>query len=63
MKRTKPKEVNCPARKGTGFQKVKTTKEARTQNLPRVLHKLFWQRAAGKARPSARMIWIGNQTV
>ncbi len=30
----------------------------------RALHRLFWQRAAGgKARPSATMIWIGNQAV
>jgi hypothetical protein len=63
MKRTKPKEVNCPACKDTGFQKGQTTKAAQSQNILRALHKMFWQRAAGEARPSATMIWIGNQTV
>jgi hypothetical protein len=39
------------------------TEQAGPQNIRRALYEMFWQRAAGKARPLAAMIRIGNQTV
>src|ERR1700730_12446033 len=61
MKRTKPKEVNCPACKGTGFQKVKQPRQPGRKIFPARCTKCFGKgRQVKPDRQLQRSDWKPN---